>query len=144
MPLRSPKMYSFIFGFQRRVWWPKWTPASSSSFMVSVATGRLLTFRPLEALARALLAVLLPLLHARVAGEEAAAAELGLQLGVGQGQRPRQSPPHPARPAPHAPPPRPPTPGQELPPPMPRMSASYWWARRPKLSASRACCRQVW
>src|SRR5713226_2188387 len=34
MPLRSPKMYSFIFGFQRRVWWPKWTPASSSSFIV--------------------------------------------------------------------------------------------------------------
>jgi len=26
----SPKMYSFIFGFQRFVWWPKCTPASSS------------------------------------------------------------------------------------------------------------------
>jgi hypothetical protein len=26
-------------GFQRRVWWPKWTPASSNSFMViSTAT----------------------------------------------------------------------------------------------------------
>ena len=35
MPLRSPKMYSFIFGFQRRVWWPKWTPASSRSFMLT-------------------------------------------------------------------------------------------------------------
>src|SRR3546814_552860 len=23
-------MYGFIFGFQRCVWWPKWTPASSS------------------------------------------------------------------------------------------------------------------
>src|SRR6266851_5513684 len=34
IPLRSPKMYSFILGFQRRVWWPKWTPASSSSFIV--------------------------------------------------------------------------------------------------------------
>src|SRR6266852_5150116 len=34
MPLRSPKMYSFILGFQRRVWWPKCTPASSSSFIV--------------------------------------------------------------------------------------------------------------
>jgi hypothetical protein len=22
-------------GFQRRVWWPKWTPASSNSFMVT-------------------------------------------------------------------------------------------------------------
>src|SRR3990167_7686239 len=97
MPLRSPKMYSFIFGFQRRVWWPKWTPASSSSFMVSVATGRLLTFRPLEALARSLLAVLLALLHPRVAGEQAAAAELGFQLGVGQGQGPRQAHPHRAR-----------------------------------------------
>src|SRR5438105_8675232 len=37
MPLRSPKMYFCIFGFQRLVWWPKWTPASSSSFIVSVA-----------------------------------------------------------------------------------------------------------
>jgi hypothetical protein len=26
-------MYGFIFGFQRRVWWPKWTPASRSAFM---------------------------------------------------------------------------------------------------------------
>ena len=33
MPLRSPKMYSFIFGFQRFVWWPKCTPASSRSFI---------------------------------------------------------------------------------------------------------------
>src|SRR5882672_5643899 len=37
MPLRSPKMYFCIFGFQRLVWCPKWTPASSSSFMVSAA-----------------------------------------------------------------------------------------------------------
>src|ERR671926_246295 len=34
MPLRAPKMYGFIFGFQRFVWCPKWTPASSSCFMV--------------------------------------------------------------------------------------------------------------
>jgi hypothetical protein len=26
-------MNLFIFGFQRRVWWPKWTPASRRSFM---------------------------------------------------------------------------------------------------------------
>jgi hypothetical protein len=26
-------MYSFIFGFQRFVWCPKWTPASRSSFI---------------------------------------------------------------------------------------------------------------
>src|SRR5271165_4245093 len=38
MPLRSPKMNLFIFGFQRRVWWPKWTPASSSCFIVTTAT----------------------------------------------------------------------------------------------------------
>src|SRR5437660_5016957 len=37
MPLRSPKMYFCIFRFQRLVWWPKCTPASSSSFIVSVA-----------------------------------------------------------------------------------------------------------
>src|SRR5262249_6112375 len=37
MPFRSPKMYFAIFGFQRFVWWPKWTPASRSSFMVICA-----------------------------------------------------------------------------------------------------------
>src|SRR6266705_6686839 len=36
MPFRSPKMYSFIFGFQRRTWWPKCTPASNNSFIVTV------------------------------------------------------------------------------------------------------------
>src|SRR3972149_10640633 len=99
MPLRSPKMYSFIFGFQRRVWWPKGTPASSSSFMVKVATGPplLLAFRPLEALARPLLAVLLALLHPRVAGEEAALAELGFQLGIRHHQGPGQPQAHRAR-----------------------------------------------
>src|SRR5207249_2662903 len=30
-------MYSFIRGFQRLVWCPKWTPASSNSFMVMLA-----------------------------------------------------------------------------------------------------------
>src|SRR3989304_1056711 len=34
MPLRSPKMYFAILGFHRLVWWPKWTPASRSSFIV--------------------------------------------------------------------------------------------------------------
>src|SRR4030095_15803302 len=37
MPLRSPKMYFCIFGFQRLVWWPKCTPASSNSFIVRAA-----------------------------------------------------------------------------------------------------------
>src|SRR5439155_18868240 len=38
MPPRSVKMKRFIFGFQRRVWWPKWTPASSNCFIVTTAT----------------------------------------------------------------------------------------------------------
>src|SRR5579875_1742172 len=40
MPLRSVKMKRFIFGFQRRVWWPKWTPLSSSWRIVTTAMGR--------------------------------------------------------------------------------------------------------
>src|SRR5436190_1909153 len=39
MPPRSVKMKRFIFGFQRRVWWPKWTPASRSSFMETTGMG---------------------------------------------------------------------------------------------------------
>ena len=35
--LRSPKMYGAILGFQKRVWWPKCTPASSMSRMVMSA-----------------------------------------------------------------------------------------------------------
>src|SRR4051794_38081089 len=40
MPLRSVKMKRFIFGFQRRVWCPKWTPLSSRFFMLTTATWR--------------------------------------------------------------------------------------------------------
>src|SRR3989337_172819 len=92
MPLRSPKMYSFIFGFQRRVWWPKWTPASSSSFMgkVSTVTSLRLALRPLEALARPLLAVLLAFLHPGIAGQKTVLAQLRTQRRIGQRQRPRQ------------------------------------------------------
>ena len=36
MALRFSKMNGFIFGFQRLVWWPKWTPASRSSVINSV------------------------------------------------------------------------------------------------------------
>src|ERR1700712_1735611 len=32
IPSSSPWMKRRMLGFQRRVWWPKWTPASSSSF----------------------------------------------------------------------------------------------------------------
>src|SRR5439155_26542304 len=35
MPLRAVKMYRFIFGFQRLVWCPKWTPASRSCLSVT-------------------------------------------------------------------------------------------------------------
>ena len=35
--LRSPKMYSDILGFQKRVWCPKWTPASSICRMDTLA-----------------------------------------------------------------------------------------------------------
>src|SRR5688572_19582371 len=38
MPFRSMKMNFFILGFQRRVWCPKWTPASSNSFIPMSAT----------------------------------------------------------------------------------------------------------
>src|SRR5712672_1466127 len=37
MPDRSVKMKRRILGFQRRVWWPKCTPASSSSRMEATA-----------------------------------------------------------------------------------------------------------
>src|SRR5258705_12557064 len=36
MALRFSKMKGFILGFQRFVWWPKWTPASRSSVINSV------------------------------------------------------------------------------------------------------------
>ncbi len=32
---RSPNRYGFIFGFHLRVWWPKCTPASRSSRLVT-------------------------------------------------------------------------------------------------------------
>jgi len=31
MPLRAVKMYGFIFGFQRLVWCPKWTPLPAAA-----------------------------------------------------------------------------------------------------------------
>ena len=34
---RQVKMYLAILGFQRRVWWPKWTPASRSCFIDTTA-----------------------------------------------------------------------------------------------------------
>jgi hypothetical protein len=37
-------MYGFILGFQRLVWWPKWTPASKSCFIVTTVFGQDLGF----------------------------------------------------------------------------------------------------
>src|SRR5690242_15840714 len=47
MPLRTPNKYACIRGFQRRVWCPKWTPASSNWRMVKdgIAMGEQLLFR---------------------------------------------------------------------------------------------------
>src|SRR5207249_8340635 len=44
MPLRSVKMKGRIFGFHRRVWWPKCTPDSRSIFIETVAKLYLLSF----------------------------------------------------------------------------------------------------
>src|SRR5574341_1367480 len=132
MPLRSPKMNCFIFGFQRRVWCPKWTPASSRSLIETLAATAITSgatvetavvsdnsrppsyqpdagsdwlraFRPqesglvfrsstlaeLEPGAGALLSVLLALLDARVARQEAGLLELDAQLGVVLAERSR-------------------------------------------------------
>jgi hypothetical protein len=40
-------MKRFIFGFHRRVWWPKWTPASSSCRMETTAIEMFLSVAPL-------------------------------------------------------------------------------------------------
>ena len=46
MPERSVRMKRFTFGFQRRVWCPKWTPLSSSWRMVTTAMVVLLFSAP--------------------------------------------------------------------------------------------------
>src|ERR1051325_1152041 len=108
MPIRSPKMYGFIFGFQRFVWCPKWTPASSRSFnaipfkvppslLLTEPTERDLPFTELEALARALLPVLLAFLDARIARQEAFLLQLRPQLAVVLDERSRDPEPERAR-----------------------------------------------
>src|SRR5881396_3358501 len=96
MPFRSPKMYSFIFGFQRFVWWPKCTPASSRSFIA--IPGKVppssLTFTELEALARASHAVLLAFLDARIRRQQAVFLQLLAQLRVVLDQRARDGEAH--------------------------------------------------
>src|SRR5688572_23039021 len=49
MPLRSVKMNRFIFGFQRRVWCPKWTPLSKSCRVVTTAMAAFLPCRHVQA-----------------------------------------------------------------------------------------------
>src|SRR2546430_151205 len=94
MPLRSPKMNSFIFGFHRFVWWPKWTPASSRSFNAIATKQPPLAFTELEALARSRHAVLLAFLGARVARQQSLVLERLAQLRVVRDQRPGNAETH--------------------------------------------------
>src|SRR5512132_3739157 len=94
MPLRLPKMNFFIFGFHLFVWCPKWTPASSSSF-IEIETRKHLLFPPdsagayptlslaeLEPGPRSALAVFLSFLHPGVAGQKALFLQLPAKLRV--------------------------------------------------------------
>jgi hypothetical protein len=66
-------MNSFIFGFHLLVWWPKWTPASNSSFIVIEVDAKKilpLTLGILEPLAGTRLAILLAFLDPRVPREK--------------------------------------------------------------------------
>src|SRR4030095_843337 len=95
MPFRSPKMNGFIFGLHRFVWWPKWTPASSRSFVAipDKFPPSCLALAELEALARASQAVLLALLHPRVGGEKPILLQSLAQLDVVGAERPRDAQP---------------------------------------------------
>src|SRR6476619_5153899 len=93
MPLRSPKMYSFIFGFHRLVWWPKCTPASSRSFNAIATKKPPLPVAELEALARSGHTVLLALFRARVAREEPFVLECLAEFGVVFDERARDAQP---------------------------------------------------
>ena len=72
MPLRAPKMYGFIFGFQRLVWCPKWTPASRSCFIEMAV--------PVEATAAAIVSA--PVVSAGAAGAAGAGALVVSGAGV--------------------------------------------------------------
>src|SRR6185436_432615 len=89
MPFRSPKMYGFIFGFQRLVWWPKCTPASSRSFIAIAANCPPLPFAELEAFARSRHPVLLAFFRARVARQQPVVLQRLAQLAVVLDQRAR-------------------------------------------------------
>ena len=61
LPERSVRMKRFIFGFQRRVWCPKWTPLSSSWRMVTTAMAVLLVVEVVLPIGRP--AILVPGAH---------------------------------------------------------------------------------
>src|SRR5687768_3391483 len=90
-------MYCFIFGFQRLVWCPKWTPASSKSFNAIPVKCPPLPLAELEAFARSLLSVLLAFLDARVARQEARLLEPLPQLDVVLDERARDPEPQRSR-----------------------------------------------
>src|SRR2546428_1276521 len=91
MPFRSPKMNSFIFGFQRFVWWPKCTPASSRSFIAIAAKCPPLPFAELEAFPRSRHAVLLTFFRAGVSRQQPLSLERLAQLAVVLDQRARDA-----------------------------------------------------
>src|SRR4029079_19308411 len=91
MPFRSPKMYSFIFGFQRLVWWPKCTPASSRSFIAipGKVPPSVLTFTELEAFTRSSHSVLLAFLDPRIRLQQSVFLQLLAEFRVVFDERPR-------------------------------------------------------
>src|SRR5687767_10189850 len=99
MPFRSPKMYSFIFGFQRFVWCPKCTPAASRSLIA--IPGKLppflLAFTELETFPCAGHAVFLAFLDAGIRREQAVLLQLTAQFGVELHERARDTQAHGAR-----------------------------------------------
>src|SRR5216684_8105557 len=86
-------MNSFIFGFQRFVWWPKCTPASSRSF-IAMPNKSSLSFTELEAFSRSRHPVLLAFLGARVPRQQPLGFQGLAQLEVVFDERPRDAEPH--------------------------------------------------
>src|SRR5436853_6946904 len=96
MPLRAPKMYGFIFGFQRLVWWPKCTPASSSWRMVMDCAGAIACCMAAAGGAEAsgvwTFSLIVLLLHLRRAGAGPVREPRADQdVGVVSGRQPRLS-----------------------------------------------------
>src|SRR5215211_5308975 len=94
MPLRSPKMYSFIFGFHRFVWCPKWTPASKRSFIATAKKSPPLSLAELEPFARAGHAVLLAFFRAGISREQSTLLQGLPQLRVVRDERAGDSQAH--------------------------------------------------